>query len=128
MGPSAITVGSTDSNNAVSYFSNYGTCTDIWAPGSQIKSSGVASDTAYVTYSGTSMACPHVSGAAALTLEMNPNTTSVVRHLQLTGTWNIITGLGPNDTNVLLNVGGWGAGFLFMIFACQRHLTESVSP
>merc|ERR1740129_1512986 len=64
--PSAITVGSTTSTDARSSFSNYGSCTDIWAPGSSVVSASVSSDTGSSTLSGTSMACPHVSGGAAL--------------------------------------------------------------
>merc|ERR1719454_2515895 len=66
--PSAITVGSTDSRDYRSSFSNYGRCVDIWGPGSSVLSAGHTSDTATATYSGTSMACPHVSGGAALVL------------------------------------------------------------
>ena len=62
----AITVGSTTSSDARSSFSNYGTCLDIFAPGSSITSSWSTSDTATNTISGTSMASPHVAGVAAL--------------------------------------------------------------
>ena len=60
---SAFTVGSTDIADALSSFSNYGTCVDILAPGSSITSTfpgGVA------TLSGTSMATPHVAGEALM--------------------------------------------------------------
>merc|ERR1719213_1443402 len=66
--PSAITVGSTTSLDQRSSFSNYGSCTDIWAPGSSVKSAAHTLDTGSATFSGTSMACPHVSGGAAIVL------------------------------------------------------------
>merc|ERR1719327_1441315 len=71
--PSAITVGSTTSLDRRSSFSNYGSCTNIWAPGSDVKSAAHTSDTGSATFSGTSMACPHVSGASAIVLSGNPS-------------------------------------------------------
>src|SRR3712207_561636 len=61
----AVTVGSTTSTDARSSFSNWGTCVDIFAPGSSILSSWWTSDTATATIDGTSMASPHVAGVAA---------------------------------------------------------------
>ena len=64
----AITVNSSTSTDARSSFSNWGSCTDIFAPGSSITSAWYTSDTATNTISGTSMATPHVAGVAALYL------------------------------------------------------------
>jgi subtilisin family serine protease len=64
-----LTVGSTTSSDYRSSFSNYGACVDIFAPGSSIISAWYTSTTATNTISGTSMASPHVAGAAALYLQ-----------------------------------------------------------
>src|SRR5262249_32161319 len=71
----AITVNATDINDARASFSNFGTCTDIFAPGVNITSSWNTSDTATNTISGTSMATPHVTGGAALWLAAHPHHT-----------------------------------------------------
>ncbi|ACA86652.1 S8 family peptidase [Shewanella woodyi] len=71
----AITVGSTTSSDSRSSFSNYGSCLDIYAPGSSIKSAWYNSNSATNTISGTSMASPHVAGVAALYLDESPSST-----------------------------------------------------
>ena len=70
---SALTVGSTTSSDSRSSFSNFGSCVDLFAPGSGITSAWRTSNTATNTISGTSMASPHVAGVAALYLSISGN-------------------------------------------------------
>lgn len=58
----AITVGATNERDKRAPYSNYGSCLDIFAPGSNIRSAGKLTDTTTIVMSGTSMACPHVAG------------------------------------------------------------------
>jgi len=71
-----ITVNAIDFNDQRSEFSNYGECTDIFAPGSDITSAWIGDDSARQTISGTSMACPHVAGAAAVYMSQFPDVLS----------------------------------------------------
>jgi len=110
----AVTVGSTTSSDSRSSFSNKGSCVDIFAPGSAITSAWYQGDNDTNTISGTSMAAPHVAGAAALILSQNPNAApaSVFSTLLQDGTSNKLSGLGSGSPNLLLQVAqGEGVDF-----------------
>jgi subtilisin family serine protease len=106
--PEAITVNSSTNTDARSSFSNYGTCTDIFAPGTSITSTWLNNGTN--TISGTSMATPHVAGAAALYLSANPAASpqAVRDALVAAGTPGKITSPGTGSPNVLLYTGAGG--------------------
>jgi len=103
----AITVGATDSADNRASFSNFGTCLDIFAPGVNITSSWNSSDTATNTISGTSMATPHVTGAAALYLADHPSASpqTVRDALVANGTTGVVGNPGTGSPNVLLFTG-----------------------
>lgn len=106
---SAITVGSTTSSDAMSSFSNYGSCVDIFAPGSSITSASYSSNTGSTVMSGTSMASPHVAGAAALYLATHPSATpaAVTTALVNAASSGKISGI-PSGPNKLLYTGDGG--------------------
>jgi subtilisin family serine protease len=107
---SALTVGATTSTDAEASFSNYGSCVDLFAPGNSIYSAWNTDDSSMGTSSGTSMASPHVAGAAALYLQNDPGASpatvaQAVMANVTTGALNSLLGSSPNR---LLHVNGSG--------------------
>ncbi len=101
----ALTAGSSTNTDARSSFSNYGTCVDLFAPGSSITSAWYTSDTATNTISGTSMASPHVAGAAALYLATDPGAPPSTVHAAVVDNATVgrLTGIGTGSPNRLLH-------------------------
>jgi subtilisin family serine protease len=104
--PSAITVGATTISDTKAGFSNYGSCIDIFAPGLDILSAWSFSDSMYLNMSGTSMACPHVAGAAALHLQRNNSLQPSEVSLLIKGnaTKDVLSDLSEGSPNLLLFV------------------------
>ena len=102
----AITVGATTSSDARASYSNYGSVLDIFAPGSSITAGWYTSDTATNTISGTSMATPHVAGAAAVYLAGHTSSTpaQVASALTAGATTNVVTSPGSGSPNRLLKL------------------------
>jgi subtilisin family serine protease len=100
---SALTVGATNSSDARPSWSNYGSCLDLFAPGVSILSTSSSGGT--TTMSGTSMAAPHVAGAAALYLEGSPTATPAQVGTALLGSAGSgkVSSAGTNSPNLLLS-------------------------
>ena len=104
--PLAITVAASDSADNFASYSNYGTCIDIIAPGSNIKSDWIKGSTATKTISGTSMASPHVAGAVARYLSSStPSTNATVAvDLQTDSTKDAVKNVRTDTLNNLLYI------------------------
>jgi subtilisin family serine protease len=108
----AITVGATDAADRRASFSNVGTCLDLFAPGVNVQSATKDGDSTTGWMSGTSMAAPHVAGAAAMYLSANPAATPAkVRDLMVAqATAGVVAGAGTGSPNLLLHTGAIATG------------------
>lgn len=122
----AITVGASTLDDDRAYFSNYGKCNDIFAPGLNILSTWIGSDNAVNTISGTSMASPHIAGLVAYYLSLQPDTDSDFAVSNMTpeqmkksiisiGTKDSIANVPSDTTNVLAWNGGGKSNFSAII-------------
>ncbi len=104
----AYTVAASDSNDVRASFSNWGSCVQIFAPGVSITSTWNTSNTATNTISGTSMASPHVAGAAALILDEHPTwtPTQVRNELNARATSGVISNTSGSPNLLLYTLGG----------------------
>ena len=104
--PAAITVAASDNADNFSSLSDYGSCVDIVAPGVGVVSDYISSNTATTVLTGTSVAAPHVAGAAALYLAAHPTATpaQVAAALTTNATLNVLKSLPTGTPNRLLNV------------------------
>lgn len=99
-----LTVGATDATDAMASFSNFGPCVDLFAPGVGIDSAHIGSPTARNLLSGTSMASPHVAGAAAVLLSQDPWRSPAEVEALLVGdaTAGVVSGAGAGSPDLLL--------------------------
>jgi subtilisin family serine protease len=102
--PDVFAVAASDKNDKFAYYSSYGKCVNVIAPGTDIKSTYIKSKTSTYTMSGTSMASPHVAGVAALLVDQlsNPTPANIYKAVKNYATDGVITSVSKATTNTLL--------------------------
>jgi len=118
--PQAITVAATQNDDTIASFSSFGSCVDLFAPGVNIKSAWMNSDTDSKTISGTSMASPHVAGVAALYLEAFPTAlpAQVVKGIISSSVWGRVPNAKGSPNYLLQNA--VAAPYLDPCVNCQK--------
>ena len=117
----AITVGASTISDARAYFSNYGKCVDIFAPGLNILSTYIGSDSATAYLSGTSMASPHIAGLLSYYVSLQPGAESeffvagdgvspnqLKKNLIAYGTKDVLSDIPADTPNILAFNGAGG--------------------
>jgi len=135
----AITVGASTMADERAYFSNFGKCNDIFAPGLNIKSTWIGSKYATNTISGTSMASPHIAGLLAYYLSLQPASDSAYavaeitpkklkEHLISIATEGVLSDVPSSTQNILAWNGGGSSNYSSIIKAGGYSVTEDNSP
>ena len=103
----AITVGATnEDDDGIAFFSNFGECNDIFAPGSNITGADAKSNNGKVVFSGTSQATPHVAGTVALIIakDGNKSPAAMAEELINLSTKGVVKGLKSDTPNNFLRI------------------------